>query len=220
MTGRRWPTDLAAVVFDIDGTLLDSADGIVAGFRHALESVGATSPDDASLRSDLGPPVGDYFTALGLAENQVREAVLAYRAFYTADGLYRASPYEGVVELLDHLVSWIPLGTATAKRTDTAQAILTAHDLAHYFTVVNGTEETRTTKPETLADTLQRLGSPDPGRVVMVGDRHSDITAGLVCGVFSVGVTWGYGPVDELRDAGADALVDSPAELLKALRDR
>ena len=220
MTDHPWPTDPAAVIFDIDGTLLDSAAGIVAGFRHALVSVGATPPTDASLRSDLGPPVGDYFSSLGLADDQLRRAVVAYRTFYLADGLHQATPYAGVVELLEHLAPRIPLGTATAKRTDTAEAILTAHDLAHYFTVVNGTDETRTTKPETVADTLVRLGSPDPRRVVMVGDRHSDVTAGLACGVFSVGVTWGYGPVDELRDAGADALVDSPAELLSALRGR
>ena len=218
MTSSPWPTDLAAVIFDIDGTLLDSADGIVAGFRHALTSVGIAAPDDAALRSDLGPPIDDYFTSLGLADDQLAQAVLAYRTYYWAEGLHQAAAYAGVQELLDALSTrQVPLGTATAKRTDTAEAILAAHGLDGHFAVINGTDETRTTKTETVADTLVQLGSPDPVRVAMVGDRHSDIVAARACGVFAVGVTWGYGPIDELRDAGADALVDSPAELLVSL---
>ena len=218
MTSAPWPTDLTAVIFDIDGTLLDSADGIVAGFRHALTSVGIAVPDDATLRSDLGPPIWDYFTSLGLADDRLAQAVLAYRTYYWAEGLHQAAAYAGVPELLDALsAAQLPLGTATAKRTDTAEAILAAHGLDGYFAVINGADEARPTKTETVTDTLVRLGSPDPVRVAMIGDRHFDIAAARACGVFAVGVTWGYGPVEELRDAGADALVDSPAELLAAL---
>ena len=221
MTPPRWPTELAAVIFDIDGTLLDSADGIVAGFRHALTSVGIAAPDDATLRSDLGPPIEAYFTSLGMADERLGRAVLAYRTYYLSDGIHRATAYAGVQELLDTLrTQQVPLGTATAKRTDTAEAILAAHGLNGYFAVINGTDATRTTKTETVADTLVQLGSPDPRRVAMVGDRHSDIVAARECGVFAVGVTWGYGPVEELRDAGADALVHSPTELLAALSGR
>lgn len=209
--------DLSAVVFDIDGTLLDSAAGIVAGFQHALRSVGFAPPAEAVLRSDLGPPVDLLFTHLGLHPDLLEEAVSAYRSFYVQHGIQQASAYAGIVDLLESLHGRTPLGTATAKRTDTADAILTEHGLAGYFSVVNGTDKLRTTKPQTIAHTLDLLGGPDPETVIMVGDRHSDIAGGQACGLRTVGVTWGYGSVDELRTAGADLLVDRPADLQRVL---
>jgi phosphoglycolate phosphatase len=209
------------VVFDVDGTLLDSAEGIVSCYQQALAEVGFPAPSEDVLRSDLGPPVGQLFTTLGLDDRDLEAAVAAYRRHYRATGIHQAAAYPGVPELLDDLTAaGLVLGTATAKLTTVARDFLDLHDLGRRFAVVNGTDETHHTKTETLTRTLELLGDPDPARVVMVGDRHSDITAGQACGVFSVGVTWGYGPVEELRAAGADALVHSPAELLEALRGR
>lgn len=213
---------MRVVVFDIDGTLLDSAAGIVAGFQHALRSIGIEPPSEEVLRSDLGPPVGLHLAALGVDPGSVPEAVDAYRAHYREFGLQRATAYAGVVEVLRSLDGTVLLGTATAKRTDTAEAILAVHGLAGYFQVVNGTDELRTTKPDTIAHTLERLrrqtGQPiSPVDVVMVGDRHSDISGGQACGVRTVGVTWGYGSRTELVEAAPDALIDHPGELLTLL---
>ncbi len=203
------------MVFDIDGTLLDSAPGIVAGFQHALRSVGFEPPDEERLRGDLGPPVGKLFTSLGVSDEVLAEAVAAYRSYYFARGLQEAVPYPGVVEVLEQLrEARVPLGTATAKRTDIANAILTHHGLDHYFAVINGTDDQRTTKAGTLAHTLQRLESPNPANAYMVGDRHSDVAGAQECGVVSVGVTWGYGSLDELSATGADHLIERPAQLL------
>jgi phosphoglycolate phosphatase len=203
-----------AVVFDIDGTLLDSAPGIVAGFRYALSSVGFDAPDTDQLRADLGPPVGDIFTALGLPSTALAEAVRAYREFYLAYGLQQATLYAGVRQLLESLrAEGVSLGTATAKRTDVAGAILQHHDLARYFVAVNGTDDVRKTKTETIAFALHQLGGPDPAEVIMVGDRHFDVTGARDCGVVPVGVTWGYGSLAELLATGA-RLIDQPAELL------
>ena len=204
----------SAVVFDIDGTLLDSADGIVAGFAHALRSVGVEPPDDATLRSDLGPPLDTQLTALGLAPELVTEAVLAYRSYYLREGRFLAAPYPGIRKVLRALGARLPLATATAKRTEAALATLQAHDLDAAFSVVNGIDDTRTTKAQTIAHSLDLLGGPDPGSVVMVGDRHSDITGGQACGVRTVGVLWGYGSRTELTDAGADVLLDRPDQLV------
>ena len=212
------PDRLTAVIFDIDGTLLDSAAGIVAGFRHALRSVGFAPPTDSVLRSDLGPPVGPYFTSIGLDESLLERAVAAYRSYYRAEGMYKAAAYPGIVDLLNTLRGTVRLGTATAKRTDTAEDILRIHDLADYFAAINGTDDRRTTKTETIAHTLELLGDPDPSTVLMVGDRHSDIAGGQACGLFSVGVTWGYGSRTELVTAGADTLVDRPGALLDLVR--
>lgn len=212
-----WAPSVQAVVFDIDGTVLDSATGIVAGFQHALRSVGFEPPDEQTLRSDLGPPVDLLFTALGLHPDLLVRAVSAYRSYYCEHGMHQAAAYPGIRDLLDALRGRVALGTATAKRTDLAEAILATHELAGYFAVLNGVGELRNNKAETLAHTLTLLGDPDPASVVMVGDRHLDITGGRACGVRTVGVTWGYGSRSELVEAAPDLLVDHPADLTALL---
>lgn len=206
-----------AVVLDVDGTVVDSADGIVAGFRHAIAAVDVTPPDEATLRSDLGPPLQVLLPAHGVPADRLDEAVAAYRAFYLREGLRRATPYAGVVDALTALAARVPLGTATAKRTDTALATLEAHGLARFFTVVNGLADDHPSKAETLAQTLSLLGGPAPADVVMVGDRHSDVAAGQAVGTRTVGVLWGYGSRDELEAAGADVLLEHPAQLVDLL---
>ncbi len=212
----RW-TDVRAVVLDVDGTLIDSADGIVAGFRHALESVGVASPGDAALRADLGPPLVSLLPALGVPAERLPDALDAYRTFYLADGLRQATPYEGIVDVLGTLAGRFALGTATAKRTDVALAILEAHELAHFFEVVNGLDDDHPTKAETLTRTLELMGGLDPATTVMVGDRHSDVAAGRAVGARTVGVLWGYGSRSELEAAHADVLLDHPSELADLL---
>lgn len=190
----------------------------MAGFAAAIRAVGLEPPPESVLRSDLGPPVGIFFATLGVPEPLIPAGVEAYRSFYRRHGLQQASPYAGVGDLLAELRGRsLPLGTATAKRTDTALAILTEHRMRQYFDVVNGTEEGKVTKAETIARTLQLLGSPRPDTVLMVGDRHSDIAGAQACGVRSVAVTWGYGSVAELELARPDHLIHSPAELLGLL---
>ena len=209
--------DLRAVVLDVDGTLVDSADGIVAGFRHALEVVGVTPPDDLTLRSDLGPPLLDLLPALGAPVDRLDEAVAAYRTFYFREGLQQATVYDGIVEVLTTLGAHFGLGTATAKRTDTAVATLEAHGLASYFAVVNGLALDHPDKAATLAQTLELMGGVDPAEAVMVGDRRSDIIAGQVVGTRTVGVLWGYGSRAELGSAGADVLLEHPHQLADLL---
>ena len=190
----------------------------MAGYQHALHSVGFPVPSEQVLRSDLGPPVGILFRSLGLAERHRERAVTAYRQFYAETGLHQARVYPGVPELLDELTArGVVLATATAKLTPVAQAILERHGLGERFAVVNGTDATHHTKTETLAHTLERLGNPDRGGVLMLGDRHSDVAAAQACGVGSVGVTWGYGSREELAATGPDHLVDTPDEVLALL---
>jgi phosphoglycolate phosphatase len=144
-------------------------------------------------------------------------AVAAYRAYYRETGMRQARVYPGVHELLDQLGTVAVLGTATAKLTTVVTDFLALHDLSGHFAVVNGTDDTHHTKTETLTRTLELLGGPDPGQVLMVGDRHSDITAAHACGVGAVGVLWGYGTRAELEASGPDHLVGHPAELLDLL---
>jgi phosphoglycolate phosphatase len=208
-----------ALVLDVDGTVLDSADGIVAGFRHALTAVGVAPPPDATLRSDLGPPLVTLLPALGVPAARLTEAVEAYRAFYLSEGLHQATPYEDVAPVLSALAARLPLGTATAKRTDVARAILEAHGLTEFFTVVNGLADDHPSKAETLAQTLELLGGVHPAEAAMIGDRRSDVAAGQAVGTRTVGVLWGYGTRAELEAAGADVLLEHPRQLLELFSD-
>jgi len=208
---------VAAVVFDIDGTLLDSADGIVAGFRYALRFVGFEAPDAATLRSDLGPPVGQIFLALGLSPDRIEPAIAAYRRFYLNEGVAQSVPYPGITAALDRLAaSGVRLGIATAKRTDLALAILRHHNLEHLFEAIGGAEVGHPTKDATLAHTLDLMGLP--ASAIMLGDRHSDIAAGHACGVRPIAVSWGYGTIAELVGARPERIIDHPAEVVALAR--
>ncbi len=109
------------------------------------------------------------------------------------------------------------LATATANRITTAQAFLRRHRLDRYFSLIGGGDEVNIDKSDIVTETWRRLGSPVPGRGVMIGDRDSDIAAGQAVGSHTVAVTWGYGSVDELRAAAPELLVDRPNDLPAAV---
>ncbi len=205
------PAGVRTVVFDIDGTLLDSAAGILAGFRHALEAGGVSAPAEAELRVHLGPPLRDFLTLAGVAPELLDEAAQTYHDFYLAEGLQQAAPYAGIEPLLSRLAeAGVTLATASAKRTTTAQAILAAHGLAPFFTVIGGTDETHLTKAQTIAAVLTELAA-DPASTIMVGDRSHDIDGAHTVHVDAIGALWGYGVEDELAAAGADWLAEDVA---------
>ena len=198
-------------MFDIDGTLLDSAAGILAGFQRALRAGGVVVPSEAELRVHLGPPLRDFLTLAGVVPDRLDGAAQAYHDFYLAEGLQQATPYAGVEELLGRLVeAGVTLATASAKRTTTARAILAAHGLAPFFTVIGGTDETHLTKAQTIAAVLAELAA-DPATTIMVGDRSHDIDGAHTVDVRAVGALWGYGVEDELVTAGADWLAPDVA---------
>ncbi len=205
------------VVFDIDGTLLDSATGILAGFQRALRAGGVAVPTEAELRVHLGPPLREFLTLSGVAPERLDHATQAYHDFYLAEGLHRATPYAGVADLLRRLTDHgLVLATASAKRTTTAEAIVATHGLADHFSVIGGTDEHRQTKAQTIAGVLAELGA-DPATTIMVGDREHDVAGAHAVGVRAVGALWGYGVGAELTRAGADRLAHDIAECGRVL---
>ncbi len=204
----------AFIVFDLDGTIVDSAEGIVSSFEATLGDFGR-SVERSQLVTLIGPPLHDSFLRLGFGPEQLDEVLARYRTHYGRDGVTRCRLYDGVPELLDRVAARdVPMSIATAKRADFAAQILDALGLAQYFAVVVGAavDGRRSAKASIVAQAITDL-SPKSPRGWMVGDRRYDVEAAHANHLLAFGVTWGYGTVGELRDAGADRLFNRPSEL-------
>ncbi|WP_435738172.1 HAD hydrolase-like protein [Cellulosimicrobium sp. PMB13] len=226
MTG----TGYGLVLLDLDGTLADSAPGIVACAQHALREVGVPVPDDAAVRGVVGPPLADGFAALGVPAGIVEDAIAAYRAVYAAGGMFDNAVFDGVPEALVSLRECgARLAVATSKPEVYARRIvdhlgLDAHLDRGVDDVYGATlDGTRGTKGDVIAHALAGLRADGalagltPDQVVMVGDREHDVHGAAEHGIGCVGVAWGYAEPGELEAAGARAVVGSPAELVTAV---
>jgi phosphoglycolate phosphatase len=213
----------AGVLFDLDGTLTDPAEGIVGCIRHALESLEAPVPPASLLTRCIGPPLRESFAKLldqpGAAA--VEEAVRRYRERFEASGMYENRVYPGVGELLERIagMGWRAYVT-TSKPTPYARRILDYFGLNGSFVAIYGSEMDGrlTRKADLLAHVLaaESLAAED---TVMVGDRAEDILGAHKHRLASVGVTYGYGSVQELREAGATWICDDPNAVFMVLRD-
>lgn len=206
------------ILFDLDGTVLDSAPGIVGALQQAMIDVGLQPADEAALRRDLGPPPPVIFAANGVPDDLLDSAFAAYRKHYLDQGLQRAEVYPGVRRLLAELRPDYRLATATMKLISTAIPFVTHHGLHDHFDVIGGAEHGTTDKAAIIGATRATLGDPDPAQMIMVGDRHSDITGGQQHGLRTIAVTWGYGSREELVATAPDAIIDTPGELSDAVR--
>ncbi|MHB8796278.1 MAG: HAD hydrolase-like protein [Candidatus Nanopelagicales bacterium] len=206
------------ILFDLDGTLTDSAVGIANCIRYALDSLGIAHPDDATMRSHLGPPLVDTFRGgYGLSDIDVERAIAKYRERYHSVGLYENAVYDGIPEVLDALAaSSAALAVATSKPTYSATRILEHFGLADRFAFIGGAEldGSRQRKADVIGHVLEAMAwSAAAGPIVMVGDRGHDVRGAAAHGIPAIGALWGYGDEAELVGAGAVAVVDRPAGL-------
>lgn len=204
------------VIFDLDGTLTDSAPGVVASFRHALAAVGADVPDGDLAALVVGPPMHHTLRELGLGD-RVPEAIAAYRADYADRGWAMNTLFDGIAEVLADLeAAGVRLAVATSKAEPTADRILRHFGIAGHFEVIAGAtlDGARAAKADVVAHALAQL-EPLPERVVMVGDRAHDVEGAAEHGIATVMVGWGYGNGD-VADA-AVARVATVAELREVL---
>ena len=213
------------VLFDLDGTLTDSAPGITRGVHYALTRLGLAPPRDAAvLRRFIGPPLQESFERIcGLPEATAREAVTHYRVYYRDRGLFETEVYAGIPELLDALRDHhFRLAVATAKPEPYARRIVEHFGLAPYFRHLVGArlDGTRLRKDEIIAHALNVCGITDLSRVVMVGDREHDVQGAAVAGIDCLGVLWGYGTREELTTAGAVRLAATVEEAKSILLPR
>ena len=210
------------LLFDLDGTLTDSRSGIVRCMKHALDTLGAPCPPDDVLASFIGPPIrGAFATLLATSDRSLIERAIAlYREEYGERGLFENEIYTGVAQMLDEACELASAAfVATAKLKIYADRIVRRLGLERYFAGVYGPDLSG--RLDDKADLLAHLLASEnvsPERAVMIGDRAGDVVSARANRVRSIGVLWGYGSESELKNAGADALCGTPAELATSLR--
>ncbi|MEE2035417.1 HAD hydrolase-like protein [Rhodococcus chondri] len=212
------------VLFDLDGTLTDSATGVINGFLHALSTIGVAAPA-GNLERLLGPPMTESLRALGLDDEHVAQGLTAYMDYYSAAGWAENALFDGVGEMLAAVRrTGSRLAVATSKNELFAERILTHFGVAGAFEFIGGASEdgTRRAKADVIAHSLAALGidvaaAADGGTpgVVMIGDREHDVHGAGRFGIPTVFVEYGYGAAVEA--AGATLTVDSIAELERIL---
>lgn len=211
-----------AVLFDLDGTLTASGEGIVKSVQYALERMGREVPDPSALTVFIGPPlVQEFIDFSGMTHEEALRALELYRERYTTVGLFENRPYQGIVELLESLrAAGITTCVASSKPEPFVQRILDHFGMAGLFDQVVGAtlDEKRTAKADVIEEALVRLGmGGERDAVTMVGDRAQDARGAQAAGVGFVGVTYGYGSREELVGAGAQTVVDTVDELGRVL---
>lgn len=208
------------ILFDLDGTLTDPGMGITNSVMYALKEMGYEVPPRSDLYQFIGPPLHDSFSQFcGMSETEAVEAVRQYRVYYRDKGIFENDVYEGIPGMLQALAkAGRHLVLATSKPEEFAKIIMAHYGLDKWVKDIAGAtmDKARGTKGKVIAYALERFGV-DPAAAVMVGDREHDIIGGKENNLPGIGVTFGYGSREELNEAGAIAVADSPAELTKLL---
>ena len=191
------------ILFDLDGTLTDSGEGIMHCAELTLAHYHLPIPDRAQMRSMVGPPLRDSFLRFGIRQEDLADAVEFYRKHYLAVGQFENAPYQGIQEVLERLQEdGCALYVATSKPETMAKGILEHFDLAKYFRIVCGAVPGgRSTKEAVVGHLLTLL---DDGHTrIMVGDTIYDVEGAAYHGISTVAVNWGYGDVQQMQAAGA-----------------
>jgi phosphoglycolate phosphatase len=209
--------DHDAVLFDLDGVLVDSRAPFARSVNTALVAQGLPPRPEHELHQYLGPPLHRTFQALVGEESLVQPCVDAYRARYRELASSETTVFPGIREILNKLSNHLPLLIATSKPYALAEPLLDALGLRHFFAAVIGPEldSENEQKATTIGRAMRKL-APD-ARPVMVGDRKHDIAAAHEHNIPAIGVLWGIGSEQELLAAGANALAHTPTELATLL---
>jgi phosphoglycolate phosphatase len=206
------------ILFDLDGTLTDSGEGIINCAIYAMEHYNLPIPPREELRVFVGPPLTDTFMKFGVAPEDALEAVEIYRERFIPIGMYENKLYPGIPELLETLRSQGHiLCIATSKPESMAREILRYFDIGKYFHYICGAtlDHSRDTKEQVIAYLISQCDSQYPW--VMVGDTAFDVIGANAHNIPTIGVAWGYGVVEEMQQAGAATIVYNASELLHEL---
>lgn len=211
------------ILFDLDGTLTDSGEGIMNAVRYTLERYEKEATEE-ELRSFIGPPLQTQFEQfLKVSEEEGKRAVSIYREYYTKRGIYENKVYPGIPDVLKQLKqAGFRLCIATSKPEKFAVQIAEHFNFAQYFDRIGGAlmDGNRTKKREVIEYVLteEQIGDQREG-ILMVGDRKHDICGAKQTGLRSMGVLYGYGSQEELETAGADWIAETPEDIWSILKE-
>lgn len=214
------------ILFDLDGTLIDSKSGVLSAARFALDKMGVPETQIVNLERIIGPPIKYSFKEFfNLSDEFAEKCVEYFREYYREKSIFDCIVYEGVEELLKALKNdGYTLAIATSKPTVFAKRILDHINLSQYFDVIEGAklDEAHHDKADIISQVSNQLNIYNPSQAIMIGDRLYDIKAASTMGMESIGVLYGFGNLEEFQDAGASYVVNSVFELgqfLLSLKD-
>ena len=209
------------VFFDLDGTITDSREGIINGFVHALEHFGIKVEDRKYLERFIGPSLAESFrNEYGFNEEQVIQAIAKYREYYSVIGLKESILYDGIKELIIELTkNNKTVILATAKPQVFSEKILENYGIKQYFKFVSGAtlDGSRGKKGDIIRYAIENIGPVNIDECIMIGDRYHDIQGAKENNMKSIGVTYGFGSEEELKEAGADYIAHNAEELRNIL---
>ena len=207
-----------AVLFDLDGTLSASAEGIKKCIELTMAELGKPCPELGDYSTYIGPPLNRTFRLLcGLSEEEVSRALPIYRGYYDVHGTVANRLYDGILDVLERLKdSPIKTAVCTSKNERLARDVIAYLGIGSYLDAVCGSRDdgSRKEKPDLIPYALETLGHIAPERAVMIGDTHFDARGAAVCGVDFIGVLYGYGTRQTMEEVGACIFADTPADLL------
>ena len=212
------------VLFDLDGTISESALGIRESLEHAITTLGKPLPDLSDYTLYIGPPLLDTFLNLcHFTEDESRQGVEVYREYYDTRGKFVNKAYGGIKELLKKIrEEGCKIAVCSSKYETFAGEIIEILGLEEYFDAVCGStlDGSRKDKKDLIPYAVKSLGGnleEECDKVVMIGDTYFDARGALQTGVDFIGVTYGYGSVEQMKNDGATNFAESPSDILKFL---
>lgn len=208
-------------LFDLDGTISESAEGIKYCIKLTLDEMGKPHPDLSDYSKYIGPPLVKTFQNLCLlSEEQAQKAVEIYVKHYDVEGLKRNRLYDGIVDVLKACNdNGVLISVCSSKNEKIAKEVVDLLGVTKYFDALCGSniDGTRKEKEELIPYALSTLGTKDGARVVMIGDTKFDCIGAKKCSVDFIGVTYGYGKKEDMVSSGGEKFADTPHKLHKYL---
>lgn len=207
-------------VFDVDGTLLDTTEGVLAAVKYTISEMGLAPLREEQLLTFIGPPIQDSFAKAYHLEGEILQTIATcFRNRYKDYELFKAAPYVGIYDVFDALSDrGVKLAVATYKRQDYAEAILRHFNFDRYTNILYGADhENKLKKVDIIRKCMDDLGIHDYNRAVMIGDSSHDAIGAKQIGMDFIGVTYGFDfkqPSDVLQFEAVGA-ADSPMDILR-----
>lgn len=215
--------DFDCVIFDFDGTVADTGEGILKSLQYSFSAMGDPEPDLSDLKKFIGPPVYYSYTHFyGISDDRVDLYIKKYRERYREKGIYESKVYPGIKELISHLKeNNIKVGIASSKPENLIYSVSDYLGITDMFDAIVGVKtdnSKHSTKAGLIISAMNCMGFTDKNKVLMVGDRLYDIDGASEAGVKSCGALWGYGNEAEFKAHNADFIVSDPKDIINLIK--